>query len=521
VRPGAPSFGAGQVLRLQRLAGNGAVAAALQRGSGSTVALQRSCGCAGGGCACDGSDPLAVQAEPVPAPPGADPAASADVGSAVTTAPGATDSGSAVTAASGLADSGSAVTGGSGLDSGGAVTGTSGDAGAGDDCGATRCGAPASCPPPFCCPFPLGTARIIAANIQIPFLAAIGAKVTPSVVPVWLTWFNGGAALSDFTPKFGSDFTNDPTTKDVSANLATALPGQLDQGRLQALAAGSPGVDVSLLPALPPSHLATTSASLEAFGPNQMDFNTIGTAPGNLAGGIGKNEAACPVGAKPSTVDDARVLTDVRGTLTPNPNGSVTVVPTFRYKVTDTVDLCPGNCGSDLGLINEQQATIPMSRLEASGVSGDVPFTVDFPSTPQAAFTVASPAPPAPQDVTLSASSLFDFGSDVLRPDAEAALVAQLGDRPAQADLTQPFVIEGHTDSKGSDAFNIGLSQRRAQRVASALERRFPNLVGHLTVTGLGKANPVAPNNLPDGSDNPDGRRLNRRVELHFSAPPP
>jgi len=476
-----------ELLRLQRLVGNGAVAAAVRRGSPAGLAVQRACGCGGGSCSCEegsGTEALAVQTD------------------------------GAAGAAAGLDTAAAGPAGGTAA-APGLTTGA-------DECGATRCGAPASCPPPFCCPFPLGTATFIKSQIELPFLAAIGAKVTTSVVPVWLTWFNGGASLADFSAKFGGDFTSDPTTAAVATNLAAALPGQLDPVRLQALATGAGAGPVSLLPALPPSHLAATSATLEADGdPNQMDFNTIGTAPGNLAGGIGKNEKACPVGARPSPVDDARQLLDVRATLTSNADGSVTVLPSFSFKVTDTVDLCPGNCGSDLGLINEQQATIPMSRLEASGVSGDVPFTVTFPSTVQPAFTVARPAPPVPTDVTLSASSLFDFGSDALRPDAEAALLAQLGDGPARADLSQPFVIEGHTDSKGSDGFNLGLSQRRAQRVADVLQRRFPNLVGHLTVTGLGKADPVAPNSLSDGSDNPAGRHLNRRVELHFSAPGP
>ena len=45
-------------------------------------------------------------------------------------------------------------------------------------------------------------------------------------------------------------------------------------------------------------------------------------------------------------------------------------------------------------MINEQMATYPMSRLEASGVSGDVPFTADFPSLLQAPIVLPPPAPP-------------------------------------------------------------------------------------------------------------------------------
>ena len=252
-----------------------------------------------------------------------------------------------------------------------------------------------------------------------------------------------------------------------------------------------------------------------------MDFDPIGTAHGNLAGGIGKNEAACPSVRSRVTVDRRSGVDRCSGDAHLQPQRFCHRHPTFRFKVTDTVDLCPGNCGSDLGVINEQQATIPMSRLEASGVSGDVPFTVTSRPQVQAAFTVAPPAPPAPKDVTLSASSLFDFGSDVLRGDAAAALIAQLGDRPSRADLTQPFVVEGHTDSKGSgprsiwDCRSVGPNGSRS---SSSVASRTWSVTS--PVSGLGSADPVAPTPARR-NDNPEGRRLNRRVDLHFSAPSP
>jgi outer membrane protein OmpA-like peptidoglycan-associated protein len=51
------------------------------------------------------------------------------------------------------------------------------------------------------------------------------------------------------------------------------------------------------------------------------------------------------------------------------------------------------------------------------------------------------------------------------------------------------------------------------------LERRYPNLAGHLSPAGFGETRPIAPNDI-GGVDNPDGRAQNRRVELRFSAPP-
>ncbi len=405
--------------------------------------------------------------------------------------------------------------------SAGAGSSDAGGTAAGDSACPTRCpGIPAECGPPFCCPFPLGTANIIKVQIEPFILAGIAAKVTPSVVPVWAMWFAGGTSLQNFTARFGADFSADARTATVAGRLAADLPGKVDPAAMRTLAASpGAGAGVSLLPALPATYRSDTTTSMESPGPLKMNFTTIGTAPGNLAGDVGKDEASCPVGETPSPVDDARQLSDVTGQLTANPDGSVDVVPTFRFHVIDTADLCPGNCGAPA----EQVATVPMSRLEASAVAGDVPFFVDFASPVQPAFRVPPPPPPpppVPHDVTLSANALFDFGADRLRPGAQAALLAALGDRPAHADLSQPFTVDGHTDGKGSATFNQGLSVRRAQAVAALLEKTYPNLAGHLEVQGFGATQPVAPNTLPNGADNPAGRRQNRRVEIHFSAPP-
>jgi hypothetical protein len=128
-----------------------------------------------------------------------------------------------------------------------------------------------------------------------------------------------------------------------------------------------------------------------------MNFNVIGDIPGNIAGGIGKDQAANPIGAQPSPQNDARI---VKGDVTVIDGGAnLMVIPNLTYTVKDTVDLCPGDCGA----AKEQTATIPMSQWEATGISGDVPFTVDFPAlvmpfmVPKPVVPAApAPAPPAP-----------------------------------------------------------------------------------------------------------------------------
>ena len=59
------------------------------------------------------------------------------------------------------------------------------------------------------------------------------------------------------------------------------------------------------------------------------------------------------------------------------------------------------------------------------------------------------------------------------------------------------------------------LSERRAEAVRAGLAERLPDATS--TAVGLGETNPKAPNANPDGTDNPDGRRQNRRVEIFVS----
>jgi outer membrane protein OmpA-like peptidoglycan-associated protein len=103
---------------------------------------------------------------------------------------------------------------------------------------------------------------------------------------------------------------------------------------------------------------------------------------------------------------------------------------------------------------------------------------------------------------------LFDTGRATLKPGAERAL-----ERLAQFLKTNPgtrIIVEGHTDSVGSEAYNEELSQRRAQAVTEALRARgIP--AEQYQAKGLGKAYPVASN------ETPAGRQQNRRVEIVFS----
>lgn len=116
---------------------------------------------------------------------------------------------------------------------------------------------------------------------------------------------------------------------------------------------------------------------------------------------------------------------------------------------------------------------------------------------------------------TLPADILFDFDKANLRPDAEAAL-QQISNSIAQRFTNVPVQIQinGHTDSVGGNTYNMALSKRRAESVEQWLIAHTNLKPNQITVEGLGETEPVAPNTNPDGSDNPQGRQQNRRVEI-------
>lgn len=74
--------------------------------------------------------------------------------------------------------------------------------------------------------------------------------------------------------------------------------------------------------------------------------------------------------------------------------------------------------------------------------------------------------------------------------------------------------IQGHTDAIGPAAYNQQLSERRAQAVADALVTDYGIDPDRVDTAGFGQRRPLAPNQTPDGRDNPQGRAKNRRVEI-------
>ena len=116
--------------------------------------------------------------------------------------------------------------------------------------------------------------------------------------------------------------------------------------------------------------------------------------------------------------------------------------------------------------------------------------------------------------ITLEDGVLFDFGKSDIRPEAAQTLKSLAG---VLNNAKVPAAhIYGHTDSISDEAFNLQLSQERADAVSAELKK--DGVSAMLDATGYGESKPVAPNENADGSDNPAGRALNRRVEIFIPA---
>lgn len=149
--------------------------------------------------------------------------------------------------------------------------------------------------------------------------------------------------------------------------------------------------------------------------------------------------------------------------------------------------------------INLVPSILNIVGLEAVGVSGKVE------ALQQAMRDLGAQETNVEIKVDLPADVLFDFDKSDIRPDAAAAL-----QKLAVIIRAQPkgqTRIEGHTDSKGDDAYNQKLSERRAESVKNWLVAKEGVDGSRITTKGWGETKPIAPN------DTDANRQKNRRVQ--------
>lgn len=112
--------------------------------------------------------------------------------------------------------------------------------------------------------------------------------------------------------------------------------------------------------------------------------------------------------------------------------------------------------------------------------------------------------------VKMTSDILFDYNSSSLRAESRETLRGLAQNFNRYPDNT--VEVEGHTDSAGTDDYNLGLSDKRASAVRSYLLDQGLSS-SQISARGYGESRPK------ESNDSADGRQLNRRVEIHIRAP--
>jgi outer membrane protein OmpA-like peptidoglycan-associated protein len=222
-----------------------------------------------------------------------------------------------------------------------------------------------NCPDDYCKPFPTKTEATADRDSRAEGVLGDIGIANSRAVPLFRKFVFDPGPAGDISGEFAKDFTQHQITIKTNRLLVEKLKAAV-QARPPDFQ-GQPSVTKNITDVMPATEINT-------FVESVMVFDNPSTIPGLFAGGVGKTQVSCKVGQNTAgAVDDSRSASGTV-TISKNSDGTFAVSENLSYTVVDTIDFCPGNCGGWPGT----RDTVPLSRWEASGVSGDVPFTVKF-----------------------------------------------------------------------------------------------------------------------------------------------
>jgi hypothetical protein len=215
-------------------------------------------------------------------------------------------------------------------------------------------------------------------GLQVLTGASIAAGGSGLATSLYSKFIYGGSPTVEDASAGAGEFTSSETTAYVTRMMVTDVMVGLMMDRNNAFtnAQSAPGV-----PTLVPVSAAQRAGVDTQQSKYALNFCGLGL-PGVLAGGIGKTQTTGNLGADTSAATndfrDAQGQFMVIPKVVSKDEVVLTVIPLVQFHVTDTIDFCPGNPGD----WKAQYLTVPLSQWEASGISGDVTFQLDFPAPP-------------------------------------------------------------------------------------------------------------------------------------------
>ncbi|MDO4899738.1 OmpA family protein [Actinomyces sp.] len=358
-----------------------------------------------------------------------------------------------------------------------------------------------------------------------PAAAAPGAPASVSATPTGLT---GSADSSLAVPGYQvGEIPPIPVFTLPDLSLLTQSTGAFTPDLTKDITS-VPGVKVTPARCDEPGVLATGSGTTVLDGNGAMSYSDSSVTITNDGDGAGTySDPSVTItnnGDGSGTYSDSSVTmsTDGNGAGTySSPTTTVTVDGTGAGTYSDS-SVTISNDGDGSGTYSDSSLTITNQgdgTATVSGVSGTVTVAAD-PLPPVGkvgsfpAIDAIRPVEACGTLITLEDGVLFDFGSYEIRDDASQTL-GSLADVLIKAGAPS-LQVHGHTDSISDHGFNQTLSENRAQAVVDALANK--GVTASMEAAGYGETRPVASNENDDGSDNPAGRQLNRRVEIFIPA---
>ncbi|MBK5124367.1 DUF4157 domain-containing protein [Burkholderia sp. R-69980] len=252
--------------------------------------------------------------------------------------------------------------------------GTPTDAGQGQTVPQYRpsCAVNPDCPDDYCLPFPTRQEALADRASDGESILSTIATANSHAEPLFRRYVFSPGPAGDISAEYAPDFSSSLNTRYVSEQIHPLVQADI-QSHPPAFPADGGWVTVNY----------DTDARKDAL---KQQFNQLATdglvfsdpfeVPGLIAGGVGRDQGFCNVGANTSGAQEDSRSARVTAEVFRNPDSTLVINPIVNYTVVDTIDFCPGNCGGFFA--RHLGGTVQMSRWEASGISGDVPFTVTF-----------------------------------------------------------------------------------------------------------------------------------------------